>query len=180
MYPSCVCGYPRGFHALGSLLCPDPPKNTKPKYRPAPVEHERLTWRQVIARDAARRRAVAEEAARKSIVAPTPPPLIPARPPQAATELAGYQGKQAVGLGRRALSAGWTVGAAYWKGHDGDEGCAVTLSLADRGFRAVATWKRPAAKAGTMSGWGADVAYAWRSGEMPQKCNLSDLEAIFT
>lgn len=177
--PACVCGYPRDFHSLGSLLCPDPPKNTKPKYRPAPTEHEALTWRQVIARDAARRKAAEAEAAQKRDVAPTPPPLIPARPPQSPLELAGYQGKQAIGLGRRAVAAGWQVGAAYWKAHDGTEGCAVTLAYPAQGLRAVATWKRPAAKAGTMSGWGADVAYAWRQGEMPAQCNITDLEAIF-
>lgn len=88
------------------------------------------------------------------------PPQVPARPPCGPGEFAGYQGKQAVGLGKKALSRGWNVAAWYWRAFDGAEGCAVALSLGP--LRAVATWKRKAGNQGSKSGWGADVAYAWR------------------
>jgi hypothetical protein len=108
---------------------------------------------------------------------PLGPPQVTARPPYGPGEIAGYQGKQAVGLGRRAAAAGWTVSAHYWRAADGVEGCAVRMARDD--LRAVATWKRPRGKIGAKSGWGADVAYGWRLGTLPAKLSHTDLERIF-
>ncbi|MET0916699.1 MAG: hypothetical protein ABWY81_10935 [Jiangellaceae bacterium] len=145
----------------------------KAKFRLAPPP-ERVDWREILARDAAARLAEPE-----SYVAPAVlPPRIPARPCQGPGEIAGWQGKQAVGLGRRAMEAGWTVGAWYWMAGDGSEGCAVRLRRDV--LRGVATWKRAAGKVGAKSGWVADVAYAWRSdvSRMPQKVGHVELEGL--
>lgn len=97
----------------------------------------------------------------KEIVAPEPagPPRVAARPPLSPGEFAGYGGRQAVGLGRKAIGRGWDLSPWYWMAADGSEGCAIRLA---RGrLRAVVTWKRASGRAGEKSGWSADVAYGW-------------------
>lgn len=105
---------------------------------------------------------------------PWGPPQVPARPPAGPGELAGYRGRQALGMGRAAAAAGWTLAAYYARAHDGEEMSAIKML---RGaLRAVATWTRPAGNIGKSSGWRADVAYGWIEGSMPQKVNHTDLE----
>lgn len=114
---------------------------------------------------------------------PAPPlrPTVPARAPRGPEEIAGYQGRQAVGLGRKAVAAGWAVNALYWRASDGTEGCGVWLSRA--ALRAVAIWNRPSEKAGTRSGWATAVAYGWRADvrdRPPTAITHTDLERLFT
>lgn len=104
------------------------------------------------------------------------PPLIPARRPLGPAEIAGYQGKQAVGLGRAAAARGWLVEASYALEADGTEFCAVKLARGD--LRAVATWTRPAGRQGGKSGWRAELAYGWQLGTMPVKLDVTKLETI--
>lgn len=143
---------------------------------PPPIDT--AEYRQIMARDAAARFAEIEAARRPYVRPAISPPQVPARAVAAPCELAGYQGKQAIGLGRRAVAAGWTVAAEYWRGHDGGEGCAV--KLAKPPLRAVATWTRKPGQVGKLSGWAADVAYAWREDveRVPMKINHTDLERI--
>ena len=105
---------------------------------------------------AARERALYPEPYVSPVV---PPPRVLARPPLNLGEYAHYRG-QAVGLGCKAMAAGWDVSPWYWMAHDGTEGCAVRLAKGP--MRAVATWKRPAGMLGSSKGWAVDVAYAWR------------------
>lgn len=109
---------------------------------------------------------------------PYRPPMVPARPPYGAQEIAGYARKQAVGLGIRAVAGGWHPNPLYWRSADGIEGCGVWLQRDD--LRALATWKRPSAKAGTKSGWATDIAYAWRigSGQFPTKMTHTELDEL--
>lgn len=110
----------------------------------------------------------------------TGPPEVPARPPAGPGEIAGYQKKQAIGLGRHAGGLGWTVTAFYWRGPDSVEGCGVWL--ARDALRAVATWKRPAGKQGAPTGWTTDTAYAWRADRPGSltKMTHKQLEGIIT
>jgi hypothetical protein len=107
------------------------------------------------------------------------PPQVPARPPQGPGELASYQGKQAVGLGRRGVAAGWQVEAFYARAGDGHEICGLRLKYGV--YRAVATWTRKAGNIGKLSGWATDVAYAWQLDVKrgPIKLTHTDLEGIF-
>lgn len=164
-----TCGYGPEWHEGPTLKCPGQPG----KWRdPPPVD--RSTWREIIARDSAARQAVIDVARRPYVPVVVPPPQVPARPAAGPSEMARYQGRQALGVGRRAAAAGWTVAAYYARSHDGTELSAVKMY---RGaLRAVATWTRPAGNIGKLSGWRADVAYGWINGSMPQKVNHTDLE----
>lgn len=110
----------------------------------------------------------------------TGPPQVPARPPIEPTEFAGTQGRQARGLGRKALAAGWDVSPWYWRAFDGAEGCAVRLARGP--LRAVATWKRAPGHLGEKSGWAADVAYGWRTdvSGFPTKLTVTQLEGLIS
>lgn len=113
--------------------------------------------------------------------APPPPPRIPARGPRRAEEYAtSNRGLSATKLGRLAAERGWDVEPWYWMAADGTEGCAVRFRKGD--FRAVATWKRPPGAAGTLTGWGTDVAYAWVEGvaRAPSQVTHTVLEGILT
>lgn len=172
------CGYPRAYHAVGSLRCPVVNSVGKQvgKWR-TPAPRDETLWREIMRRDARARERAYVEANRPYVPETVLPPKVPARAPRDATELASYQGRQAVGLGRRAAAVGWKVAAYYWRAGDDHEGCAVKLRRDD--LRAVATWKRAPGGAGKSSGWGTDVAYAWRLGDMPTKLNHTDLERLF-
>lgn len=135
-------------------------------------------WRDVIAADRAARdekRHLEELAAMPDAVRP---PIVPARPPCGPHEIAGYQGRQAVGLGRKATALAWDVEAWYWLAGDRSEGCAVRLRKGP--LRAVATWTRKAGNKNPRSGWAVDVAYAWRIDvERPAtKLTHTDLEGL--
>lgn len=160
--PHCAgCGYVRAYHDEPGAGCPG--LKTKTFQVPGPVDP--TDWRGILARDLARRSAVPT-----SHVPPVvAPPLIPARPPRSAGEIAGGQGRQAVGLGRAALAAGWLVTSWYWLAGDRSEGCAVRLAHDGGPERAVATWSRPPGMLGSSKGWKADVAYGWRTGVMPTR-----------
>lgn len=133
---------------------------------------ETALWREILARDTAARHAAAAAARAEHVHTPVPPPRIAARPPLDLTEVAAGQGRQARGLGRKAVAAGWSVLAYYWMADDGTEGSAVQLHR--EGARAVAVWTRPPG----VKGWKTDVAYGWRagSGRVPQKITLKQLE----
>lgn len=166
------------FAEAGKVTYRCPGKDTQLRhgaFREAPPP-ETLTYLEILARDAARWRAEAEEAARP--YEPPPLPLVPARPPRNVFEFAAHGGGQAAGLGRKAVAAGWRVGPFYWKAADGAEGCAVQLAKGP--LRAVATWKRKAGHAKPMTGWSADVAYAWRVDveRFPTKLTHTDLERL--
>lgn len=166
------------FAEKGKVIHRCPGKDTQLRhgtFREAPPPEE-LTYVEILARDAARWRAEAEEAARP--YEPPPPPLVPARPPCGPHEFAGYQGRQAVGLGRKAVAAGWEVEARYWRAADRSEGCAVRLRKGP--LRAVATWKRKADNRNPKSGWATDDAYAWRIDvqRFPTKLSHTDLEGL--
>lgn len=166
--PRCAgCGY------VHTGNCP----NQRGRFR-APEPIDTSDYRVIMARDAARRRAETEEARKPYAPEVTPPPQVLARPVAGPGEIAGYQGRQAVGLGRRAVAAGWQVAAYYARSHDGGEMCAV--KLAKPPLRAVATWTRKPGQVGKLSGWSADVAYAWREDveRVPMKINHTDLERI--
>jgi hypothetical protein len=172
--PRCVCGY------VHDGKCPA----RKGKFEPQPPmgepmrEYERPVRQATVSMWADDPGGVpSEPVAAVDVIAPAPP-RVPARAPAGPTEIAGYGGKQAVGLGRRAAAAGWNVEARYWVAGDGTEGCAVRLACGE--LRAVATWQRKAPYAGTGSGWGADVAYAWRVDvdAVPTKLNHTELERI--
>lgn len=110
----------------------------------------------------------------------TGPPQVAARPPYGPGEFAGYRGKQAVGLGRRAMDKGWNVAPLYWRAFDGTEGCGVWLLKGP--LRAFGTWKRAAGKVGASTGWGTDIAYAWRSdvARFPTKLTHTQLDELIT
>ena len=120
----------------------------------------------------------AAQLAEPEYLVPVREPMVFARPPANGLEIAGYGGKQAVGLGRAGQERGWFPIALYWRAADGEEGCGVWLSRQD--LRALATWKRPSTKAGTKSGWAVDIAYAWRvgSGTFPFKITHTALEGL--
>jgi hypothetical protein len=164
------CGYLARWHEGPELRCPS--LKTKRWQDPPPVD--RSMWRDILARDTAMRHAVYD--ARNAPHEPqiVLPPRIPARAPYGPGEIAGHQGRQALGLGRKAVAAGWRVTAHYAMAADGGELSAVKLARDD--LRAVATWRRAPGKVGSKSGWSADVAYGWRLGTMPAKINHTDLE----
>jgi hypothetical protein len=173
------CGYARQWHELGTFKCPKETANkngARGKWRdPLPIDM--TDFRGIMRRDWLARQAAYDQASAVTEPEVVPPPLIPARWPAGPHELAGYQGRQAVGMGKRAVAAGWMVQARYWQAHDGTEGCAVSMRTDD--LYAVATWKRAAGKAGTTSGWGADIAYGVKRGTMPIKMTHTELERVF-
>lgn len=172
------CGYLREYHQPDTLRCPADGGGYARTvgWRDSPPI-DRSDW-QTIIRRAAQAREAAHAAARAPYVPPPAqaPPLIAPRAPRGASELASYRGRQAVGLGRTAVAAGWSVAAFYWLCGDHSEGCAVKLRRDD--LRAVATWRRAAGSIGKTSGWSADVAYGWRVGRMPIKVSHTDLESF--
>lgn len=173
------CGYLLAYHQVGTQCCPAPLGGfaKTAKWRdPAPID--RTAWRDIMRRDHAAR--MAKYAAECAPYEPTviPPPLVPARAPRNVGELAGYAGRQGVGLGRRAVAAGWRVAAFYWQAHDGAEGCAVKMARDD--LYAVACWKRKPGKQGSKSGWEADIAYGVRRGDAPVKLTHTQLEEVIT
>ena len=174
------CGYPSQYHEIGTQKCPKETETSngrRGKWRdPPPID--RTDFRGIMRRDWLARQAVYEAAHTPYVPVVVPPPRVPARPPRSALEIAGYQGRQAVGLGRRATAAGWLVEAAYAVRHDGEEFCAVRMQRGD--LYAVATWTRPANKAGTNSGWGGDIAYGVKRGDMPVKLTHTQLEGVIT
>jgi hypothetical protein len=173
------CGYLSGYHKLGSGHCPNGEggylKTVTFSAPPPPGEGD---FRVIMRRDYQARMAAYDELHTTYEPEVVPPPIIAARAPAGPLELAGYQGKQAIGLGRKAAAAGWAVDARYWKAHDGTEGCAVRMTRDE--LYAVATWKRKPAKAGTGSGWEADIAYGVRRGDAPVKLTHTQLEGVIT
>jgi hypothetical protein len=180
--PHCAaCGYGRHFHEGDDLRCPaaTADKNgRRGSWRDAPPPGP-ASWDEVIRRDIAERlgRELAERAKAREGALPPPPPIIPARPPAGPGEIAGYGGKQALGMGRKAAADGWAVAARYWMTHDRSEGCALMLRRGN--LYAVATWTRKPGKAGTKSGWSADVAYGVQAGALPIKITHTYLEGLF-
>lgn len=183
----CACGSPWAAHELGSALwegVPCPGRRSK--------EGAWLRLRQGTFREPAAPAALREwhgmlvpvlVAGLDTDDAPggelASPPQVPARPPYVPGEIAGAGGgKQATKLGRLAQEAGWQVSALYWRAGSGIEGCALRLARND--LRIVMTWKRPAGKVGSTTGWGADVAYAWRlnSGSFPAKLPHTQVEGL--
>jgi len=131
-------------------------------------------WPEILARDVAARMRAIEEARRPYVPVIVEPPVVCARPPRGAHEFAGYQGRQAVGLGRLAVRCGMDVQPYYWKSGAGVEGCAV------KGYRPtiafVATWERPPGRS-----WGVDIAYVWNPSDRsrgPVKISLTNLEEL--
>ena len=166
----CVCGHLEAAHGFANIV-QDGCKNFRPAPAPVPVH-----WRQVMRDEAAKR--AAEYAAVEPPPAPLPP-RVPARPPRGAGEFARGQGRQALGLGRKAIDMGWRVRPLYWQAGDGTEGCALRL-FGPNGEGAVAAWKRKPGNEGALSGWSADVAYAWPPGGVPRKTSVTVLEGFFT
>lgn len=170
-----ACGYEAVWHEQAAPhRCPletADRNGRRGKWREPPPPGP-ASWLEVIRHDRAARAAVELEA--HAVAEPVGPPQVHARPPYGPGEFAGYQGRQAIGLGKLAATRGWQVEAAYWRAADGTEGCAVRLARAD--LRAVATWTRPPGKIGARSGWGADVAYGWRLGTLPARITHTDLE----
>lgn len=175
------CGYgPEWHERTGEHRCPPETadKNGRRGRWRTPDPPERLLWRDVMRRD-----WLARQAAHDAAYAPyepevVRPPLVPARAPQGPGELAGYGGRQALGLGRKAAAGGWAVEAHYWMTHDGTEGCAVRLTRDD--LYAVATWSRKPGKVGSKSGWEAQDAYGVRRGDAPVKLTHTQLEGVIT
>jgi hypothetical protein len=142
------------------------------KFKPQPEPERRRMWYGLSVPDL-RPDEVVEQVV-------TGPPQVAARPPVGPGEFAGYQGKQAVGLGRKATERGWDARGWYWRAFDGVEGCAVALRKGV--LRAVATWTRAAGKQGGKSGWGADVAYGWRTDipGFPMQLTHTQLEGLIS
>jgi hypothetical protein len=172
------CGYPLRYHEVGTTRCPADEGFAKTaKYRdPPPID--RTPWREIMRRDYQARVAKYEAERAPYVPVVIPPPRIPARAPEGPHELAGYGGRQAVGLGRKAVAAGWQVSAHYAMRHDGEEFCAVKMQRDD--LFAVATWTRKPGKQGTKSGWEADIAYGVRRGDAPVKLSHTQLEGVIT
>ena len=172
------CGYLLAYHQIGTGNCPADQGFVKTaKFRePPPID--RSDFRVIMRRDYLARKAKyeAEHAPYEPVV--VPPPRIPARSPNGAGEIAGYGGRQAVGLGRKAVAAGWQVSAHYWQAHDGSEGCAIRMTRGD--LCAVALWKRKPGKAGSKSGWEADDAFGVWRGDAPVKLTHTQLEGVIT
>lgn len=163
------CGYLRGHHGADDG-CPG--LKTKRFEERGPVEQ--VDWQEVLRRDVARRLAPPEP-----YIAPVVlPPRIPARAPRNVSEIAAGQGRQAVGLGRKAIAAGWLVEASYALAGDGTEMSAVKLARGP--LRGVAVWRRAPGMLGSKTGWASDVAYAWRTdvGRIPTKMTITDFEGL--
>lgn len=179
--PRCAgCGYRGAWHEPATGKCPPETADKsgrRGQWKDAPPV-DPSTWREIMRRDYLARMAAYDEAHAAYEPVVVPPPLIRARAPQGPEEIAGYQGRQAIGLGRKAAAAGWATEARYWRVHDGSEGCAVRLQKGD--LYAVATWKRKAGKGGTKSGWEADIAYGVRRGDAPVKLTHTQLEGVIT
>lgn len=177
----CVCGYPREVHELATEACPG--LKTK-RFSPAPaaalidVRSARILAN-ITMNIPDVERPVRRPAGAVELEQIARPPRVVARPPLIAGEFAGYGGRQAVGMGRKAMDARFEVVPLYWMAHDGREGCGIWMSR--RNIRAVATWKRVAGQQGSAKGWGADVGYAWRTDEqrIPTKVSHTELERIF-
>lgn len=176
-----ACGYAFDTHELGTRKC-HPLTGDKNGRRgtwrePAPIVD--IGWREIMRREA--RQRAADYAAEHAPYEPPVvlPPQVPARAPNGPEELASYQGKQAVGLGRRAVAAGWQVRALYARAGNGTELCCIKLRKGV--YRAVATWTRKPGNVGARLGWGADLAYAWQTdiNRGPIKLNHTELEGIF-
>ncbi len=167
------CGYHSDVHEVATRRCP----GQSGKFREAAPDDPAL-WPEIIRRDTRARFAVMEAARVVYVPEVVAPPQVPARAPYGPGELASYQGRQAVGLGRAAAARGWAVSAHYWRSANGTEGCAVKIWRRD--LRAVATWKRPPGQLGKASGWAGDVAYAWRAGGMPKQVKHTDLVEMIT
>jgi len=167
--PCCAgCGYLRGHHEGEQRQCPG--LKTKTFQVPGPIDT--ADWREIMRRDmAARERALHPEPYVSPVV---PPPRVPARPPLNRGEFA----TRAIRLGSVAMVKGWDLAPWYWTAHDGAEGCAVTFAKGM--LRAVATWKRAPDLAGKLTGWTADVAYAWRQdvARVPMKVTHTTLEGL--
>lgn len=172
------CGYPPTCHQVGTGRCPADEGFAKiAKYRePPPIDP--TLWREIMRRDYQARVAKYEAEHAPYVPVVIPPPLIPARAPAGPHELAGYGGRQALGLGRKAIEAGWEVSAHYAMRHDGEEFCAVKMQRGD--LFAVATWTRKPGKQGGKSGWEADIAYGVRRGDAPVKLTHTQLEGVVT
>lgn len=174
------CGYLESTHdAARRCHAATADKNgRRGTFSPAPPDAPDIGWRKIMELEAAARRAESDHARAVYVPPVVEPPMVPARSPMGPGEIAGGGGKkQATKLGRQAIDAGWLVEAVYWRAADGTEGCALRLAGPGQ-MRAVATWARDGGKAGTLAGWSADIAYAWRPGEMPAKINhtaLADL-----
>lgn len=175
-----ACGYFRDTHDVAGKCHPatGDRNGRRGSWRPAPEPVPDVGWREIMSLEAAARRAESD-AARAVYVPPVPtPPQVAARRPQGPSEIAGAGGgRQASKLGRAAIHAGWLVEPAYWRAYDGTEGCALRL-LGPGGVRAVATWARKSGNVGALAGWSADLAYAWRPGEMPAKMNHTQLDEL--
>lgn len=174
------CGYDRSTHDAVTLKCAieTADRNGRRGSFKVPPAPDCTLWRDIITRDVRARFQAIEDARKPYVPEVVPPPQVPARAPHGPGELAGYGGRQAVGLGRSAVAAGWSASAHYWRAADGTEGCAVRLARDD--LRAVATWTRAAGKIGAASGWKADVGYGWRVGTLPAKLNHTDLERVIS
>lgn len=104
---------------------------------------------------------------------PLTPPVVPARPPHAPGETA----PRAVRLGKLAVGMGWQrPRLEYWRAADDGEGCGLKLARGE--LRAVATWKRDPGQRDKTTGWSADIAYAWRNGNMPVPVTHTVLERL--
>lgn len=135
---------------------------------------DRALWPEILARDVAARMRALDEARRSYVPPVVEPPVVVARAPRGKGEFAGYQGRQAVGLGRLAARCGFDVAPYYWKSGAGVEGCAV------KGYRPtlafVATWERKPGRS-----WATDVAYAWNPSDnrtFPVRMTVTQLEEI--
>jgi len=175
-----ACGYGPQWHEFGTQKCPPETADKngrRGKWRDAPPV-DTADFRTIMRRDAERR--AADYAAARAVYVPevVPPPQVPARSPRGPEELAGYAGRQAIGLGRKAVAAGWRVTPHYWRAHDGTEGCAIKMSRGD--LFAVALWTRKPGKQGGKSGWEADIAYGVRRGDAPVKLSHTQLEGVIT
>lgn len=175
-----ACGYFAETHGIDGRCHPATADRNgrRGSWRPAPEPVPDVGWREIMSLEAAARR-VESDAGRAAYEPPAPtPPQVPARRPAGPGEIAGAgTRKQATKLGRVAIDAGWIVEAVYWRAYDGTEGCALRLA-GPGGVRAVATWARKPGNLGALTGWSADIAYAWRPGDMPAKVNHSQLDEL--
>lgn len=172
------CGYLLAYHQIGTRNCPADEGFAKTAKWREPPPIDRSAFRTIMRRDYLARKAKYEAEHAPYVPVVIPPPRIPARAPEGPHELAGYGGRQAVGLGRKAVAAGWQVSAHYAMRHDGEEFCAVKMQRGD--LFAVATWTRKPGKQGTKSGWEADIAYGVRRGDAPVKLTHTQLEGVIT
>lgn len=160
------CGYLREYHQGDGC-----PTSRTGRWRERPPV-DRSDYRAIMRRDMLAREAAIEAARAPYVPVVTPPPRIPARQPAGPGELAW----KALGLGRKAMAAGWSVTAHYWMRHDGAEGCAVKLRRDE--LYAVATWSRKPGLTGGKAGWSADIAYGLQRGSAAVKMTHTQLEGV--